>query len=78
MKEAAFIDQLTMQKVFVKYNSLNNSIINIYLLLLGDRLGTKNDIQNAKKNKCIYRFLSSLSIGVNYVFGRGFYFLILF
>ena len=66
------------QKVFVKYNSLNNNIINTYLLLLGDRMGTKNDIQNAKMNKCIYRFLSSLSIGVNYVLGRGCYFLILF
>ena len=71
-------DYFPMQKVFVKYNSLNNNIINTYLLLLGDRMGTKNDIQNAKMNKCIYRFLSSLSIGVNYVLGRGCYFLILF
>ena len=67
-----------MQKVFIKYNSLNNSIIYTYLLLLGDKLGTKNDIQNAKKNKYICRFLSSLSIGINYVLGRGCYFLILF
>lgn len=75
---AGFPDYFPMQKVFVKYNSLNNNIINTYLLLLGDRMGTKNDIQNAKMNKCIYRFLSSLSIGVNYVLGRGCYFLILF
>ena len=45
-----------MQKVFVKYNSLNNSIINTYLLSLGDILGTKKTYKMQKRTSVYIDF----------------------